>query len=256
MYVSVSVQILFLRTDVHFRPLQGAGQFPYAQQELIPKKVEIFPINPSVYPSDVQEYLFSEENDISNITEEIRETMLIIVNGTGEGYSKPATTDVEAIERIVDWNHKNLQVDEKFESFYPPYSFFTRMRSGDMFNMRLTRWSTSRATILSAELRAIGIPSKIFYHVDCECYPYEQGNCGRGGRNHPQNGAFVGNRWVIYEYVGDPPRAEPNGDLLVITDGYRDNSEANYDFWFWVVDTPRIDYPYDELYYVIERREN
>ena len=38
----------------------------------------------------------------------MRETLLAVVNGTGEGYSTPAETDIEAIQRIKEWNCNNI----------------------------------------------------------------------------------------------------------------------------------------------------
>ncbi len=229
--------------------------FPYAKDRTKPMEVDQFPIEPGVYPPEVQKSLISYEDDISNITPELKETMLAIVNGTGEAYSTPARTDVQAIERIMRWNSTNLEVNPMFETYYPLYGTIVRMRAGDMFEERLTRWSTTRAVILNAELRAIGIPSKVYMHVDCECYPYKENNCGRGGGNHPQNGAFVGNHWVIFDYNGVNPRGTPY-EYLVITDGYRDNNEAIFDKWIQVVDTPRVLYPFDELIHTLERRDN
>jgi hypothetical protein len=75
--------------------------FPYAKDGPKPMEVDQFPIEPEVYPPEVQQYLISYEDDISNITPELKETMLAVVNGTGEAYSTPARTDVQAIERIM-----------------------------------------------------------------------------------------------------------------------------------------------------------
>ena len=230
--------------------------FPYVEDNPTPVEVDLFPIDPGVYPTEVQPYLISYEDDIANITPEIKETMLAIVNGTGEGYSSPAKTDLEAIERIMSWNWSNLAVDPKYETYYPPYGSIVKVRSGDMFEDRLTRWSTSRAVILNAELRSVGIPSKIYFHISCICNPnddYE--NCDNRG-THPENGAYVGGRWVVFDYKGVHPRSAPHGTNLVITDSFRDNSEADFNFWIYIVDTPRIEYPFNLLYYTYERVGN
>ena len=229
-------------------------QFPYAKYNPEPMTVDGFPINPNEYPSDVQQYLLSFENDFSNITDDIKTTMLEIVNGTGEGYETQAKSDVEAVDRIIKWNKSNLKMDPIYESYYPLYRQIVSMRSGDMFETKLTRMSSTRATILNAELKSIGIPTKIFSQVSSLCNPNEDKNCLRGG--HPQNGVYLGGQWILYDFNDVDPREGVNYEYLVITDTYRDNSEAIFDYWISVVDVPRLEYPFYDLYYVIELRRN
>lgn len=232
--------------------------FPYAHysEADITTPIESFPIDPSIYPKDIQEYLSSYENDISNITDELRKTMLIIVNGSGEGYTTPAKTVVEAIERIIKWNQDYFSVDPIYETYYPKYQEINTFRSGDMFESQKTRYCITRATILNAELKAIGIPSAIFFNVSCACNPNDDIECDQRGKhfhNHIQNGVYLEGKWVLFDYNEVDPRSEPYHNNLIILDKYRDNSEVDFNFWYYILDTPRIYYPFEELYYIYVR---
>jgi len=227
--------------------------FPYAQfpSNEIKSKIESWPVDPEEYPKDIQKYLISFDDDVSNITDELRNTMLAIVNGTGEGYSAPAETDVEAIDRIMKWNLKHLSVDPKYETYYPKFREINSFRSGDMFESGKTRWCTTRATILNAELRAIGIPSAVFFNVSCVCNPNDDKDCDNRG-NHSQNGVYLSGYWVLYDYNRVSPRSRPYYYYLIAVDKYRDNSEADFSYWYYIIDTNRIIYPFEELYYIYE----
>lgn len=230
--------------------------FPYAKHDLDSLEMEVagFPIDEEIYPIEVREFLLTKEEDVSNVTDELRNSMLVIVNGFGEGYSESARTDVEAIDRVLRWNNENLEFNPQWE--YPPYEIITSLRAGDMFSIRKLRWSTTRATIFNAELRAIGIPSKITHNISCICNPNEDEECDNRG-NHPQNLVYVGGKWILFDYYSiQSVREKPHSYFLVMTDTYRDNSEAIFDFWIQVIDAPRAYFPFEDLYYIYNRREN
>ena len=152
--------------------------FPYANylKSKISSEVESFPIDSSNYPVEIRQYLKSSET--SNITDDMKEFMFEIVEG--------APTDYDAINRILEWNQKNLSVNEDWDNLL--FSQLVEIDAGYMFEIKQTRFSTTRASLLSAELRAIGIPSSIIFGV----YTTDETNQTLGAYSHPQNLAYLG----------------------------------------------------------------
>jgi hypothetical protein len=107
---------------------------------------------------------------------------------------------------------------------------------------------------LNAELRAVGIPSAIYFHVSCICNPNDSDDCDNKGA-HPQNGVYLSGNWDLFDYNDVPPRTHPY-EYNLFTDVYRDNSEADFSYWIRIIDTTRIVYPFNLLYYTLERVEN
>ena len=239
------------RGDDHF--VFEVVMFPYARHPNISIPVERFPIHPKIYPAEVRPYL--ESTQISNITPEMRETLLDVVAG--------AKTKVDAINRILRWNHDNLSEMKPEKGFFYFYEI-VEIKAGDMFNSRQTWYSTSRATLLAAEMRAIGIPAAIIFGV----YTTEEPN--RGGWDHPQNLVYLGNQWVRLDYFRglnyrhDPNRSpvkDPvNYDYLTYVDFYRDSSEPDWSAYIAIID--RYDEPgtqeerFWKIHKTLEFREN
>lgn len=200
--------------------------FPYATHPSISTQVSRFPIDPNTYPAEVRQYL--ESTQVSKITPEMRETLLQVVEG--------ARSDAEAINRILRWNQDNLTVMEPAKGFFYFYEIVS-IKAGDMFDARQTWYSTSRATLLAAELRAIGIPTRIVFGV----YTTDQTNQTNGLYDHPQNMVFLRNQWVRLDYnMGLNYRGELRDPYsygyLAFTDQYRDTSEADWTAYISVAD--------------------
>lgn len=197
--------------------------FPYATHPNIASPVSKFPIDPNTYPPEVRPYLESTQH--SNITPEMRETLLQVVAG--------AQTDEEAIRRIKRWNESNFTVNEAWKDAY--FSQIIPIRAGDMFSIKQTRYSTTRATLLAAELRAIGIPTGIIFGV------YTTDEPSQGAYAHPQNLVFLGGRWVRLDYLEglnykNSLRDPYSYGYLVFTDFYKDTSEVDWSEYIHIID--------------------
>ncbi len=198
--------------------------FPYARYEIsdISTIVDQFPLPADNYPSKIRQFL--ESTEISNITDEMRETLLDVV--------KDAETDIEAINNILQWNHQNI-IDGALPEV--TYDELVMIKAGDIFKLQKARFSTTWATLLAAELRSVGIPSQIIFGVstnddstDCFCA-------------HPQILVYLSKMWVRLDYnKGLNYRKDlfnkHSYGFLVFTDRYSDNTEADWSFWFYVDD--------------------
>ena len=220
--------------------------FPYATRPNIATQVNEFPIDPSTYPAEVQPYL--ESTQISNLTPEMKETLLEVVAG--------ARTDVEAIDRILRWNENSLTrlPTDHWLFFYEVIS----LRAGDLFSARQIWQSTSKATLLAAEMRAIGIPTGIIFGV------YTTEEPSYAAFDHPQNVVFLNNQWVRLDYHrglnyrGSRVRDPYSYEYLAITEFYRDTTEVDWSTYIYIIDyygekPPEV---YLELHEPLEMREN
>ena len=177
------------------------------------------------------------------------------MNGTDEQYSNPAKTDYEAVKRILEWNKNYFMVDPTFEKHIPPYKKIVSVITSEMFESGLTRHSTSRSIILTSELRAIGLPVMSTFSISCECNPNDDENCNNKG-THPQNLVYIGGKegnWVLVDYnYGFNVRKDPL-EYSVMTAMERDFSEIDSSYWIYILDTPRIHWPFDLVYYTHEK---
>jgi hypothetical protein len=81
----------------------------------------------------------------------MRQTLLEVVSS--------AKSDVDAINKIQKWNQDNIVYNKAWKD-----NNFARnisISAGDIFETKKHRLSTTVATLLAAELRAIGIPTMI-----------------------------------------------------------------------------------------------
>ena len=174
--------------------------------------MEQFPISNEIYTENVKPYLISKETDRSYLNNEFIQKLLSVVEGTGEGYSTPVKTDLEAVKRLLEWNKNHFSVDPEFEKHIPPYKKIVSIKANEMFTTQLTRHSTSRSILLTSELRAIGLPVMSTFAISCECNPNEDSNCNNRG-THPQNLVFLGGsdgNWVLVDYnYGFKVRQDP-----------------------------------------------
>jgi len=194
--------------------------FPYATfpEELITTYVDSWPIDPTIYPAEVLPYL--ESTNISNITPEMSEILKEVV--------KDAATVLGGIRKVFIWNGHNLSVNPAFDKI--KYSVAVKMHAGDMFSNRRTAGSTSKSTILTSELRAIGVPTAIVHGI------YVTPSLQDRHIHHPQDVSWLNGHWVRMDYedginsMGDTMK-DTGAGYLVITDFYPDNDDADWTFW-------------------------
>jgi len=202
--------------------------FPYAKflDSDIRVHIDSFPIPNTEYPFEVQGYLESTEH--SDISDELREIMLDIVNNS--------TNNVQAIDRILSWNLNNLTLYDFPRELY--FYEIIDLKASDMIRDRKTWYSTSRATLITAELRSIGIPTKLIYGV---YVTDESNNTPPGIYDHAQSLVYMNGHWVRLDYFVGLNYSDELSDpfsygYLAFTDTYRDTSEPDWATTIFVID--------------------
>jgi hypothetical protein len=199
--------------------------FPYATHGYQGTEVEEWPIPASHYPLGLQPYL--ESTPVYDVTQEMRDTLLAVIAG--------ARTDIEAIEAIIEWNQSAFERTYEYDNL--PYSQLASVPASELFSARKLRLSTTRSTLVAAEMKAIGIPSRVPFGVythpdrtDCLC-------------GHTQNLVWLDGNWVRLDWLKGldygPWLGLPHAyGYLVWTDLYTDaidppGDEPPPDFWRW-----------------------
>ncbi|MBP7049607.1 MAG: hypothetical protein KBE65_01185 [Phycisphaerae bacterium] len=202
--------------------------FPFSQPHVFAQ-----PYPRTTIPDSTQRYV---ERDFSmNYSDEMRKEIK-------EQIVRGATTDVEAIEKILAWIARETTLANRL----PEFAFFnvvdnqivwrqslgssqkdeqflqTNFFGDSMFKSRLHGTCSSTATLRATMLRAAGIPTRLIqnlplisrYEGDPEplqeslrmrvmAKGYDWGQ-GGGGANHYYNEVFLNNRWIRVDNVINP----------------------------------------------------
>jgi len=204
--------------------------FPYAKfpNYQLNKNVNSYPISQDQYPEGFSEFL--NPYIYSDISDELIST---VQNVIGKSNSVQ-----EAIQKVINWNRQNIGIHSPSKGFLY-YSEILKFKSSKMILNRETWYSTTRATLLNSQMRALGIPCKIIHTV----YVTDDSNY-EGIYHHPLNIVYINGFWVLLDYeTGLNFKGSLNHHLdsgyQVVTDAYNDSSEVNWDIWIDVIDNWR-----------------
>jgi len=208
----------------------------------ITRKVDILPIPRNFYPRKIQSYLDSGE--ITQYAPGMQKEVLDVLYGEpSSGYYWPVETNVEAVERIIDWINRSFE--RNLEEWDLPYKDILQITVREMYSRKKRRASTTDAELLVAALRAAGFPAVMTQGVFTNDGPIDGIPKDERLISHPQVLVYLAGEddighWVRADtvrglnYSSSIHKVSSNDQdygWLLITDVFRDPEEADFAPW-------------------------